>query len=70
MQSEREREVAEVVGRKLQLPAFGSAQKRRGHHRSVVDQEVQRSRKTRDEIVDRLSIDEVEMSDVHLVVAR
>ena len=41
VQAEREREVPEVVGRELQLPALGRARLGRRHHAGVVDEHVQ-----------------------------
>ena len=48
-QAEREREVPEVVGRELQLPALGRARLGGRHHAGVVDQHVQRPVQAADE---------------------
>ena len=42
MQAGGQREVAEVVGGELHLPALGRAGQRGGHHAGVVDEDVQR----------------------------
>ena len=71
MQSECEREVAEVVGRELQLPALGrELPVGQPHHGGVVDEQVQRPgpspRRTR-----RPSpVGEIEPADVNGGVAR
>ncbi len=67
-QTAGEREVPEVVGRELQLPAFGGALFRRGHHAGVVDEDVQRSVPFVDECGDRGTVGEVEGRDVDATV--
>src|SRR5438477_3081957 len=63
----RQREVAEVVGRELQLPAVGRVRLGRGHHAGVVDEEVQRAVPALDELGDRLVVGELEVRGGYLV---
>jgi hypothetical protein len=71
MQAEREREVAEVVGLELELPALrGQLEVRQCHHAGVVDEDVQRARSARYEGGDRGRVRQVEPDDVDRVVTR
>ena len=70
VQAEREREVPEVVGGELQLPALGRARLGGRHHACVVDEHVQWARPGRDEGRDRRPVGEVEVLDAHVGIAR
>src|SRR5258705_455951 len=66
VEPEREREMAEVVGRKLELPAiWGQRERRQGHPPRVVDQEVQRPAPAGGERRDRRLVGEIEPPDVY-----
>jgi hypothetical protein len=70
VQADGEREVPQVVGRELQLPAFGSqAEVGHGHHGGVVDEHVERPIPARDERGHRLWIGEIELRLANIVVA-
>ena len=65
VQAECEREVAEVVGRELHLPALRrQLELGQRHHAGVVDQDVQRPAPVRDEGGDGRLVGEVEPADV------
>ena len=70
LQPKREREVAEVIGRKLKLPALGRVPLWARHHAGVVDEQVERSPPVPGKRVDRLAIRQVEVGHVHLFVTR
>ena len=70
VESEREREVAKVVGRELELPAVGcQLELGERHHAGVVDEDVQRPGPGAREGGNRGRIGEVERSDLDGVVA-
>ena len=70
METEREHEVAEMVGRELELPAvWRQLERGQRHHAGVVDEDVERSGPGVREGGDRGRIGEVQRSDVNRVVA-
>ena len=70
VQAECEREVAEVVGRELHLPAlFSPLEVGQSHHAGVIDEQVERPAPVRDEGGDGGLVGEVESLDVNGGVA-
>jgi hypothetical protein len=67
---QREREVTEMVGRELQLPAVVSTSLGRGHHSRVVHEDVEGPTPGADEPVDRLGVGELELGGVHGRISR
>ena len=66
VEPDSEREVPEVVGCELKLPAVsGQGELRQGHHPGVVDQQVQRSTPAGGELGGRRLVGEIEPPDVH-----
>ena len=66
VQADGEREVPEVVGGELHLPALGRVLERgERHHAGVVDEQVQRAAPVRHERGHRGLVDEVEAADAH-----
>ena len=70
VQAQREREVAEVVGRELAAPSPRGVRLGRRHHAGVVDEDVQRAVPGVRERGDRRAIGEVEVAHVDVGVAR
>jgi hypothetical protein len=70
VEAEGEREVPEVVGRELHLPALrGQLELGQRHHAGVVDEQVQRPAPARGEGGDRRAAGQVEPADVDVGVA-